>query len=153
MLCAPSSSNSNEPLTANDSEVFQVVTLNSETFIIPQRGGESSLSGKAICSIPFSKQFGSTNSLPKLIWADFPVASPDGCACLAVGCAEGLWVGYRNDSQCEGLRLYHVRGCCSADSVPALHRVLHLKMVTQCAMLEEFGIFLVLANKVKCLIP
>jgi hypothetical protein len=29
----------------------------------------------------------------------------------------------------------------------ALRRVLHLKMVTQCAMLEEFGIFLVLADK------
>ena len=31
---------------------------------------------------------------------------------------------------------------------PALRRVLHLKMVTQCAMLEDFGIFLVLADKV-----
>lgn len=30
----------------------------------------------------------------------------------------------------------------------AMRRVLHLKMVTQCAMLEEFGIFLVLADKV-----
>lgn len=29
----------------------------------------------------------------------------------------------------------------------ALRRVLHLKMVTQCAMLEDFGIFLVLADK------
>lgn len=32
-----------------------------------------------------------------------------------------------------------------------MRRVLHLKMVTQCAMLEEFGIFLVLADKV-CLL-
>jgi hypothetical protein len=30
----------------------------------------------------------------------------------------------------------------------ALRRVLHLKMVTQCAMLDDFGIFLVLADKV-----
>jgi hypothetical protein len=30
-----------------------------------------------------------------------------------------------------------------------MRRVLHLKMVTQCAMLEDFGIFLVLADKVK----
>jgi hypothetical protein len=29
-----------------------------------------------------------------------------------------------------------------------MHRVLHLKMVTQCAMLEDIGIFLVLADKV-----
>ena len=32
--------------------------------------------------------------------------------------------------------------------LPAIRRVLHLKMVTQCAMLEDFGIFLVLADKV-----
>lgn len=31
----------------------------------------------------------------------------------------------------------------------AMRRVLHLKMVTQCAMLEDFGIFLVLADKVR----
>jgi RHO1 GDP-GTP exchange protein 1/2 len=30
-----------------------------------------------------------------------------------------------------------------------MRRVLHLKMITQCAMLEDFGIFLVLADKVK----
>lgn len=29
----------------------------------------------------------------------------------------------------------------------AMRRVLHLKLVTQCAMLEDFGIFLVLADK------
>ena len=32
---------------------------------------------------------------------------------------------------------------------PAMRRVLHLKMVSQCAMLEDFGIFLVLADKVR----
>ena len=42
-------------------------------------------------------------------------------------------------------------GCGGADAVKcsvAMRRVLHLKMVTQCAMLEDFGIFLVLADKV-----
>jgi len=34
-------------------------------------------------------------------------------------------------------------------SALALRRVLHLKMVTQCSMLEDFGIFLVLADKVR----
>ena len=34
----------------------------------------------------------------------------------------------------------------------AIRRVLHLKMVTQCAMLEDFGIFLVLADKVRLFI-
>ena len=30
-----------------------------------------------------------------------------------------------------------------------MRRVLHLRAVTQCAMLEDFGIFLVLADKVR----
>ena len=34
------------------------------------------------------------------------------------------------------------------DILAAMRRGLLLKMVTQCAMLEEFGIFLVLADKV-----
>jgi hypothetical protein len=33
----------------------------------------------------------------------------------------------------------------------AMRRVLHLKMVTQCGVLEDFGIFLVLADKVNCI--
>jgi hypothetical protein len=40
------------------------------------------------------------------------IASLDGRACLAVGCTEGLWIGYRNGSQleleCEVLRPDHV---------------------------------------------
>ena len=42
------------------------------------------------------------------------------------------------------------RVCCSGTSVTALRRISDLKMVTQCAMLEKFGMFLVLANKVMC---
>jgi hypothetical protein len=34
------------------------------------------------------------------------------------------------------------------EDITALRRVLHLKLVTQCAMLEDFGIFLVLADGV-----
>ncbi|KAF8478152.1 CNH domain-containing protein [Russula ochroleuca] len=103
----------NEPST---SEVFQVVTLSSDTFIIQStpaqqsRGGESTSSGKVNCSLSF--------------------ASTDGHACLAIGCEEGLWIGYRDDSQ----SLRH-----------ASH--LNLKMVTQCAMLERFGVFLVLVDQ------
>jgi hypothetical protein len=33
----------------------------------------------------------------------------------------------------------------------AMRRVLHLKTVTQCGVLEDFGIFLVLADKVNCI--
>ncbi|KAJ7809831.1 CNH domain-containing protein [Mycena leptocephala] len=47
---------------------------------------------------------------------------------VAVGCAEGLWCGICDDSR-------------------SFRRVLETKMVTQCAVLEKFGIFLVLASK------
>lgn len=38
--------------------------------------------------------------------------------------------------------------CKLTNTTLAMRRVLHLKMVTQCAMLEDFGMFLVLADKV-----
>lgn len=74
------------------------------------------------------------------------VATADGRALVAIGCAEGVWIGFRHDSRCE---LLHE---CASSAVfigpfIAMRRVLHLKMVTQCAMLEDFGIFLVLADK------
>ncbi|KAJ3713247.1 citron-like protein [Lentinula guzmanii] len=54
--------------------------------------------------------------------------TPDGKGLVVTGCVEGVWVGFRHDSR-------------------SMRHVLHLKMVTQCAMLEDFGIFLVLADK------
>lgn len=36
----------------------------------------------------------------------------------------------------------------SANNSPAMQRVLHIKKVTQCEMLEDFGVFLVLADNV-----
>ncbi|KAJ3901831.1 CNH domain-containing protein [Lentinula edodes] len=52
----------------------------------------------------------------------------DGRGLVAVGCAEGVWIGFRHDPK-------------------SMRRVLHLKLVAQCAMLEDYGIFLVLADK------
>ena len=40
-----------------------------------------------------------------------------------------------------------LNGIANTEMPLAMRRVLHLKMVTQCAMLEDFGIFLVLADK------
>jgi hypothetical protein len=79
------------------------------------------------------------------------VASTDGNAYLAVGCDEGVWIGTYFDSQCKvcaPVTGMYVLLLLSWLSITALRRVLSLKMVTQCAMLEEYGIFLVLANKV-----
>lgn len=98
-------------------KVFEVETLSSDTFVVPSMlspptnhswNAESSFTGKVTCSVPFT--------------------TADGRALVAVGCAEGVWIGFRHDSR-------------------SMRRVLHLKMVTQCAMLEDFGIFLVLADK------
>ncbi|KAJ7282099.1 Dbl domain-containing protein [Mycena rebaudengoi] len=98
-------------------KVFEVETLSADTFLVPsvQVGPASpawnqdtSFTGKVTCSVPFN--------------------TSDGRGLVAIGCAEGVWIGFRHDPK-------------------SMRRVLHLKMVTQCAMLEEFGIFLVLADK------
>ncbi|KAK7031608.1 CNH domain-containing protein [Favolaschia claudopus] len=97
-------------------KVFEVEMLSTDTFLIPSLATpatqpayhENSLTGKVTCSVPFN--------------------TADGRGLVAIGCAEGVWIGFRHDSR-------------------SMRRVLHLKMVTQCAMLEDFGIFLVLADK------
>lgn len=57
----------------------------------------------------------------------------DGRLLVAVGCEEGAWIGFRNDPK-------------------SLRKVLHVKAVTNIAILEEFGIFLILQDKVSALI-
>ncbi|EAU90429.2 signal transducer [Coprinopsis cinerea okayama7 len=98
-------------------KVFEVETLSSETFLVPLMASanqgptweqNNAFTGRVTCSVPFT--------------------TPDRRRLVAVGCQEGVWIGYRHDPN-------------------SLRRVLHLKAVTQCAMLEEFGIFLVLADK------
>ncbi|GLB41616.1 putative CNH domain containing protein [Lyophyllum shimeji] len=98
-------------------KVFEVETLSADTFLIPSMSAntttpgwnqDNAFTGKVTCSVPF------TTSNGRLL--------------VAIGCAEGVWIGYQQDPK-------------------SMRRVLHLKMVTQCAMLEEFGIFLVLADK------
>ncbi|KAL0953934.1 hypothetical protein HGRIS_005098 [Hohenbuehelia grisea] len=97
-------------------KVFEVEILSADTFSTPTvpvgptttTWSEQQFTGKVTCSVPFN--------------------TPDGRGLVAIGCAEGVWIGFRHDSR-------------------SMRRVLHLKMVTQCAMLEDFGIFLVLADK------
>ncbi|GBE84474.1 Rho1 guanine nucleotide exchange factor 1 [Sparassis crispa] len=57
-----------------------------------------------------------------------PFTTADGRDLVAIGCEAGVWFGLRHDPQ-------------------PFHRMLNLKMVSQCAILEEYGIFLVLADK------
>ncbi|KAH9479317.1 Rho1 guanine nucleotide exchange factor 1 [Psilocybe cubensis] len=98
-------------------KVFEIEYLSRDTFIMPSIAAnatgpawnqDNQYTGKVTCSVPFN--------------------TPDGRALVAIGCTEGVWIGFRHDPK-------------------SIRRVLHLKMVTQCAMLEDFGIFLVLADK------
>ncbi|KAF7375771.1 hypothetical protein MSAN_00466800 [Mycena sanguinolenta] len=97
-------------------KVFELKILTGNTFFMPSPAipaahpayYERFLTGKVTCSVPFNT------------W--------DGRALVAIGCAEGVWFGFRHDPQ-------------------SMQPVLHLKMVKDCAVLDDFGIFLVLADK------
>ncbi|KAJ6488806.1 citron-like protein, partial [Mycena sanguinolenta] len=92
-------------------KVFELKMLSSDDFFILSLVTPGSqpalLTGKVTCFVPFYR---------------------DGQALVAVGCAEGVWIGLQHHSQ-------------------SMQRVIRLEMVTQCAMLEDLGIFIVLANK------
>ena len=72
----------------------------------------------------------------------------DGRYLVAIGCAEGVWIGYRHDSRCEFISTPIFLTTSYMNQFIAMTRVLSLKKVTQCAVLDEFGLFLVLADKV-----
>ncbi|EAU90407.2 signal transducer [Coprinopsis cinerea okayama7 len=102
---------------ADANKVFEIETLSNETFLVPPINlGPSApttydgvlFTGRVTCSVPFK------------------TAGNRGL--VAVGCAEGVWIGFRQDPR-------------------SLRRVLHVRNVVQCAILEDFGLFLVLADK------
>lgn len=104
-------------IVQESNKVFEMEPLSTDTFFVPTLSAsntapswnhENAFTGKVTCSVPFN--------------------TADGRELVAIGCAEGVWIGFRHDSR-------------------SMRRVLHLKMVTQCAMLEDFGMFLVLADK------
>lgn len=70
----------------------------------------------------------SSSVFPSKITAVVPFTTLDGRKHVAIGCSEGVWVG--SPSQPESLR-----------------KVLDLKSVSQAAVLESIGLFLVLADK------
>ncbi|PWN29409.1 hypothetical protein BDZ90DRAFT_230285 [Jaminaea rosea] len=103
-------------------KAFDTVNLCESTFALPTAlsgldpdkapsgvADASIFHGRVTCAVPFSMA--------------------DRRKLMALGCADGVWIGLRNDPS-------------------SFRKVLHLKLVTQCAVLEEFGIFVVLADKV-----
>lgn len=111
-------------------KVFEFMPLSVATFFmapsyaVPRTEGDSRFTGRVTCSAPFrgSMYLGLAHYV--LTFA----VTPDGRALIAVGCEEGVWIGLRNDPR-------------------SLRKVLHVKAVTNIAVLEEFGIFLVLQDK------
>lgn len=63
-----------------------------------------------------------------------PFRSLDGKRLVAIGCMDGLWIGLRNDPS-------------------SMKQVIYLKSITQCAVLQEFGFLLVLAEKILMAYP
>jgi RHO1 GDP-GTP exchange protein 1/2 len=89
-------------------KVFEIETLSADTFLVPSMlagattpswNHENSFTGKVTCSVPFGK-----NSLPLAVHIThqiYPPATGDGRALVAIGCAEGVWIGFRHDSRCK----------------------------------------------------
>jgi hypothetical protein len=139
-------------------KVFEVETLSSDTFVVPSMlavatnhawNTDSALTGKVTCSVPFSKQFVSTVHISSSDLGRLTYLQPPRMGALSLPLAAQKVSGSGSamilDVRCAFL------SCCTVSEslLAAMRRVLHVKMVTQCAMLEDFGIFLVLADKVK----
>jgi hypothetical protein len=99
-------------------KVFEPEVLSSETFLVPTMRASSQ-----------APNWNNERALTGRVTCSIPFNTSDGRALVVIGCAEGVWIGSRHDPR-------------------SLKRALHLKLVTQCAMLEDFGIFLVLADGV-----
>ncbi|KAG6910720.1 hypothetical protein DXG01_008251 [Tephrocybe rancida] len=68
------------------------------------------------------------NPITGLITCSTSFVAPNGKLFIAVCCAQGVWFGHHNDSD-------------------SFRQVLRLKDVLKCAVLEEFGVIVVLAEK------
>lgn len=101
-------------------KLFEILPISSDLFALPPVNSldpekpppgvsAADFHGSVTCAVPFKTR--------------------DGRRLIAIGCADGVWIGLRNDAK-------------------SLRKVLHLKLVMQCAVLEAFGIFVVLADKV-----
>ncbi|KAH9013220.1 hypothetical protein EDB84DRAFT_1444341 [Lactarius hengduanensis] len=107
--------------------VFEVETLSSDTFVVP-----------LMLSLPTNHSWNAeslfTGKLPRMDMLSSQ---------LVVRKVFGLGSATIPDVRIA-LLLYQI---VAHPPFAAMRRVLHLKMITQCAMLEDFGIFLVLADK------
>ncbi|KAG8842673.1 hypothetical protein FRB91_004002, partial [Serendipita sp. 411] len=80
-------------------KVFEIETLSVDTFLVPSLhhtaaapswNEEGMFTGKVTCSVPFTRNL-----------TGFDQATADGRGLVAIGCAEGVWIGLRHDSKCK----------------------------------------------------
>ena len=93
-------------IVQESNKVFEVEYLSMDTFIMPPMSAaagptwnqDSQFTGRVTCSVPFSESstiLGTSHVLK--LTAD----TPDGRALVAIGCTEGVWIGFRHDPKCE----------------------------------------------------
>ncbi|KAG5637846.1 hypothetical protein H0H81_002983 [Sphagnurus paluster] len=68
-------------------KVFEMETLSLHTFFTPATD----------YSLPLSTR-SETNPIPAKVTCSIPFNTPDGRRLVAIGCAEGIWIGFRHDS-------------------------------------------------------
>ncbi|KAH8810361.1 CNH domain-containing protein, partial [Flagelloscypha sp. PMI_526] len=114
--------------------LFEIEDLTHETFSLPLSWNvESDISlnfpctGRITCSTPFGRSFGSIIG----IHLSTLLVTSDNRNLIIFGCDEGIWVGSLHDSK-------------------SIQPLLELKYVTQCAVLADLGLVLILANKSLC---
>ena len=95
-------------IVQESNKVFEIEYLSMDTFIMPPMSAtagptwnqDSQFTGKVTCSVPFSE------SSSTILWDSVHVLirlldTPDGRALVAIGCTEGVWIGFRHDPKCE----------------------------------------------------
>lgn len=141
-------------------KVFEIESLSVDTFRVPppitgpNPPGLTEgvfFTGEVTCSVPFSKLPWSlcTLKLALIIYDRYTGRSFSCCYWLC-------WRGLDRVSSRFTMWVYSTTKCLilnHKNKFTAMSRVLHLKKVTQCAVLDEFGLFLVLADKVLLLCP
>lgn len=95
-------------------KVFEVETLSADTFLVPSilpgasaQGWthENAYTGKVTCSVPFSTSLPLRRGVRKVIMVmSTSIDTADGRGLVAIGCAEGVWIGFRHDSRCMSSR-------------------------------------------------
>ena len=62
---------------------------------------ENTFTGKVTCSVPFCEFFDCLLASHSILRVYTLTVTSDGRGLVAIGCAEGVWIGLRHDPRCE----------------------------------------------------